>query len=627
MSNSAQFQRSPQAPYLPAQPLPFVLYFVNKYRWWYLLILLLEIAASVSATFMPYIIGQVVQTIGQLLSKPQLLWPAIEWPVFVFTILNIAEVVFLRAAGTCRMFAAPRLRRRVTQELYAYLQQHSYRFITNNFAGALAHRISETSQGVSMSLATLLFEFLPVIIKLGVSTALLFRASLPLGGFVGLWSVAFLVLSYQLARQCQPHAQRHAAARSETNGKIVDSVTNLSSVRLFARVPFEREYLNKFLDTEINLGRTAMRYMERIHWFQYSAAVVLKVGVLGLAAYLWQRGQLNLAGFVMSISLALLIISEVRNLGRRFLELFEFIGNIANGVNSIVRAHEVVDVPKAPALQVRHGAIEFRDVTFAYTSGHNIFERLNLTIAPGERVGLVGYSGSGKSTLVNLILRLYDPQDGAILIDGVDIKKVTQESLHSQISLIPQDPGLFHRTLLENIRYGNLEAREEAIRDASILAHADDFIQGMPSKYDSLVGERGVKLSGGQRQRIAIARVIAKSAPIMIMDEATSSLDSLTEKAIQESLEREMTGKTVIVVAHRLSTIAFLDRILVFDQGRIVEDGSHAQLLVKNGTYARLWNRQVDGFIADGSSEAKAADSAHYLELEAAFPPDSLRDE
>jgi len=627
MSHSRQFQRSPDAPSLPDQPLAFVLYFINKYRWWYLVILVLEIAASVSATFMPYIIGEVVQIIGQIRTKPELIWPAIGLPLILFTLLNVGEVIFLRTAGACRMFAAPRLRRSVTQELYAHLQQHSHRFITNNFAGALAHRISETSQGVSMSLATLLFEFLPVIIKLGVSSALLSRASLPLGGFVAVWSVVFLFFSYRLARQCQPHAQQHAAARSETNGKIVDSVTNLSSVRLFARVPFERQYLNQYLDTEIGLGRTAMRYMERIHWFQYSAAVVLKVGVLGLAAYLWQRGNLDVAGFVMSISVALLIISEVRNLGRRFLELFEFIGNIANGVHSIIRSHEVIDAADAQRLQVRRGSIEFRNVTFAYTPGQNIFERLNLTIAPGERVGLVGYSGSGKSTLVNLILRLYDPQEGSILIDGVDIKSVTQESLHSQISLIPQDPGLFHRTLLQNIRYGNLEAQEQEILEASALAHADEFIQGMPSKYGSLVGGRGVKLSGGQRQRIAIARVIAKGAPILIMDEATSSLDSLTEKAIQESLETEMKGKTVVVVAHRLSTIAFLDRILVFDEGQIVEHGSHIELLAKNGTYARLWNRQVDGFIVDSSNEPKDANSSEYLELEPAFPPDSLTDE
>jgi ATP-binding cassette subfamily B protein len=604
MSNPVSLPRHPDAPSLPADPFGFMLHFVYRYRWWYSLILSLEIAGSVSATFMPYIIGQVVQLITHLRNRPELIWSALFVPLLIFVGLNVAEVVFLRLAGACRAYTNPRLRRSVTQELYAYLQHHSHRFITNNFAGSLAHRVSETSQGVGMSLATIVFEFFPVIVKLLVSSILLFRASVFLGGFVTVWSVLFLLISYRLARECQPHAHRHAAARSETNGKIVDSVTNLSSVRLFARLPFEREYLDEYLDAEIKTARTAMSYMEKIHWFQYSAAVVLKVGVLFLAAYLWRYGKIDVAGFVMSISLALLIISEVRNLGRRFLEFFEFIGNIANGVHSIVRPHEVTDAPEAKALKVRSGSIEFRDVTFGYTPERNVFENLSLTIEPGQRVGLVGYSGSGKSTLVNLVLRLYEPQQGTILIDGADIKKVTQSSLHSQISLIPQDPGLFHRTLMENIRYGNLDARDEDIKAAAAQAHADDFIEEMPQQYNSLVGERGVKLSGGQRQRIAIARVIAKGAPILILDEATSSLDSLTEKAIQDSLEVIMKNKTVIVVAHRLSTIAHLDRILVFDKGRIIEDGGHSALLVKNGAYARLWNRQVDGFILEDLTEA-----------------------
>lgn len=588
---------------MPGEPLAFMLHFVHKFRWWYVGILILEIAGAVSATLMPYVIGQVVRIITHLRPNPELIWAALTTPLLIFLALNIGEMVFVRAAGMCRAYVQPRLRRSVTQELYAYLQQHSHRFITNNFAGALAHRISDTSQGVGMSLATIIFDFFPVIIKLVVSSALLFHASLVLGGFVTLWSVVFLVFSYRLARECQPYSRRHAAARSETNGKIVDSVTNLSSVRLFARLPFERDYLNKYLDAEIKTARSAMSHMEKIHLFQYSAAVVLKVGVLFLAAYLWRYGKIDVAGFVMSISLALLIISEVRNLGRRFLEFFEYIGNIANGVHSIIRPHEVVDAPQAPRLEVTHGSIEFRNVTFGYVPERNVFENLNLMISPGQRVGLVGFSGSGKSTLVNLILRLYEPQQGTILIDGVEIKNVTQESLHSQISLIPQEPGLFHRTLMENIRYGNLEADEADIKEASALAQAHEFIEEMPSEYNSLVGERGVKLSGGQRQRIAIARVIAKGAPILIMDEATSSLDSVTEKAIQESLEVVMKEKTVVVVAHRLSTIAHLDRILVFDQGRIVEDGSHASLLAKNGAYARLWNRQVDGFIPENTDE------------------------
>jgi ATP-binding cassette subfamily B protein len=606
MNDHQAFQRSPSAPSLPAEPLAFVFHFIHKYRWWYALILSLEIAGSVSATLMPYLIGQIIKIIGQLRTTPDLIWKALTIPLLIFVMLNVGEVVFLRIAGACRAHTNPRLRRSVTQELFAYLQQHSHRFITNNFAGSLAHRISDTSQGVGMSLATIVFDFFPVIIKLIVSTALLARASFFLGGFLGLWSVVFLFISFRLARECQPHSRRHAAARSETNGKIVDSVTNLSSVRLFARLPFEREYLNKYLDAEIKTARVAMAHMERIHWFQYSAAVVLKVGVLFLATYLWRYGKIDIAGFVMSVSLAMLIISDLRNLGRRFLEFFEYVGNVSNGVRAIVRPHEVVDKPGAPALRVRQGSIEFRNVTFGYVPERNVFENLNLTIAPGQRVGLVGYSGSGKSTLVNLILRLYEPQEGTVLIDGTEIKGVTQESLHAQISLIPQEPGLFHRTLMENIRYGNLEADEAEIKEASALAHAHDFIEEMPNHYNSLVGERGVKLSGGQRQRIAIARVIAKGAPILIMDEATSSLDSLTEKAIQDSLEIIMKDKTVIVVAHRLSTIAHLDRILVFDQGRILEDGSHHALLAKNGAYARLWNRQVDGFIP-GNMDEKAA--------------------
>ncbi len=605
MSHSLSLSQPPAAPSLPSEPVAFMLHFVHRYRWWYLLILTLEIAGSVSATWMSLITGQIVKIIGHLRDHPELIWAALAMPLFIFVLLNVSEVVFVRAAGSCRAYTNPRMRRSVTQELYAYLQQHSHRFITNNFAGSLAHRISDTSQGVGMALATIIFEFFPIIIKLFVTCLLLsFFASLPLAAFVAIWSVAFLTISYRLARECQPHARRHAAARSETNGKIVDSVTNLSSVRLFARLSFEREYLNKYLDAEIKTARISMDYMEKIHWFQYSAAVVLKVGVLALAAYLWRYGRIDVAGFVMSISLAMLIISEVRNLGRRFLEFFEYIGNISNGVHTIIRPHEVTDAPHAQALQVRRGSIEFRNVTFGYTPERNVFENLNLIIEPGQRVGLVGFSGSGKSTLVNLVLRLYEPQQGAILIDDTEIQSVTQESLHGQISLIPQDPGLFHRTLMENIRYGNLDANEADIKEASALAHAHNFIEEMPSEYESLVGERGVKLSGGQRQRIAIARVIAKGAPILIMDEATSSLDSLTEKAIQESLDIIMKDKTVIVVAHRLSTIAHLDRILVFDQGRIVEDGAHHALLARNGAYARLWNRQVDGFIPESSAEA-----------------------
>ena len=382
---------------------------------------------------------------------------------------------------------------------------------------------------------------------------------------------------------------------------IVDSVTNLSSVQLFARLGFERRYLNEQLARELKDVRKSNWYSERVRWFQFVSAAVLKIGTLYYSLSLWSSGQIAVADFVMATSLSLLIISEARNLSRRFLEFFEHIGNVANGVFTIVQPHELVDRDGAIARSITKGRIEFRRVHFSYSANKKVFENLSVTIQPGQRVGLVGFSGSGKSSFVNLILRLFDAQSGQILIDGVDIRDMTQDALHAQISLIPQDPSLFHRTLLENIRYGRLDASDEEVIEAARQAYAHDFITQIKEGYDSLVGERGIKLSGGQRQRIAIARVILKDAPILILDEATSSLDSITEKAIQDTLDLAMNGKTVIVVAHRLSTIAHLDRILVFDQGRIVEDGTHTKLLALGGAYYRLWRMQAGGFLPVGA--------------------------
>jgi ATP-binding cassette subfamily B protein len=383
------------------------------------------------------------------------------------------------------------------------------------------------------------------------------------------------------------------------NGKIVDAVTNILNAKLFARLDFEREYLEGFLETEVQSGRRTFWYMERVRWFQFTAAAILKIGTIGYALMLWDAGQISVGDFAMSTGLALLIIGDARNLTRRFLEFFEYVGNVANGVDTIVKPHEIIDVDNAQALQVSQGRIEFKNVCFAYEANRPVFENLNVVIEPGQRVGLVGFSGSGKSTFVSLILRNYEPQSGQILVDQQEISQATQDSLHQQISLIPQDPSLFHRSLKDNIGYGRLDASDEELVAAAKLAHADKFIQAIPEAYQSLVGERGVKLSGGQRQRIAIARVMLKDAPILILDEATSSLDSVTEKTIQDNLDRAMGRKTVIAIAHRLSTIAHLDRILVFDQGQIVEDGSHQDLLDKQGFYYRLWAMQAGGFLPD----------------------------
>ncbi|MDB5990167.1 MAG: transporter ATP-binding protein [Herbaspirillum sp.] len=610
MSDSSNFQRAPGAPVLPHTPFRFVLHFFLQFKGWYGAMIVLEGLTAGFGITIPYALSRIIHSVTATATSQSL---AHDWsttlrtPLLMFVFLCFGELIFGRMAGAIHIRIAPRQRQNVTRHIYHYLQLHSHRYMSNNFAGALVHRISETSLGVSQIMLSIIAEFWPLAIVLSVAVGLLLHAYLWLGVLVGAWAVLFIGLSYWLATWCQPHALAAAGARSETTGKIVDAVSNADSVRLFARLGYERENLERYLGREMKAIRRSNDYAERIRWFQFSAAALLKIGTLVYALTLWQQQKIGVADFVMAVSLSLMIINEGRNIARRFLEFFEYVGNVANGVHAIIQPHELIDTPQARGLDVAGGAIEFRDVYFAHGERENLFEGLSVSIPAGQHVGLVGTSGSGKSTFVSLILRTIDPQRGSIHVDGIDLRNFTQEALHEQLSLIPQEPSLFHRSLRENIRYGRLEASDQEVEIAARKAHAHDFIAQMAQGYDALVGERGVKLSGGQRQRIAIARVILKGAPVLILDEATSSLDSITEQAIQETLQDVMRKKTVIVVAHRLSTIAHLDRILVFEHGRIVEQGSHAELLEKKGMYARLWLAQAGGFLPESADALEDA--------------------
>lgn len=566
---------------------------------------ILEIVHATCGIMLPYAIGEIIRGVTRSTGDSKPIFDAMKQPLMLFIGLSVGEVVFGRSAGLLQTILHPIHRQHIVRSLYAYLQHHSHRYLSSSFSGALAHRISETSLGVTQTMQMMITEFMPVIVVYSVATTILYRAYPPLAALVGIWAVLFISISFWLATRCRFYSRKAAAARSETTGIIVDTVTNLTSSRLFARFGFERRYLNEQLRRELKHVRESNWYSERIRWFQFISAAILKISTLYYSLSLWSQGKIATADFVVATSLSLLIISEARNLSRRFLEFFEHIGNVANGVFTIVQPHELIDRDRAIAHSITQGKIEFRRVNFNYSNEKKVFTNLSVTIQAGQRVGLVGFSGSGKSSFVNLILRLFDPQSGQIIIDGVDIRDMTQDALHAQISLIPQDPSLFHRTLLENIRYGRLDATDEEVFEAARKANAHDFIIQSQDGYNSLVGERGVKLSGGQRQRIAIARVILKDAPILILDEATSSLDSITEKAIQDTLDLAMNGKTVIVVAHRLSTIVHLDRILVFDKGRIIEDGSHAKLLALGGAYYRLWKMQAGGFLPENLDETR----------------------
>ena len=587
------------APPLSRSPWRFALYFYLKARNTLLVIFIFEALQATCTILLPYAVKEIIDAVTLANETGMDIFVASRDALILFAVLNLGIVLFSRASGAALVLTGPFLRAEIRKSLFSYLQHHSHRYFVSHFAGSLASRIAEVSMSCMHALWTLTFDFYPLIIKSLVALVVLFGASGDLALVLCLWLGIYIYVSYLLAKRCRIYAQDFAEARSLVTGKVVDSVTNVMNAKMFARRQYEEDYLTDYLNHEVNHALRTYWYMEKLRWFQFTAAMVLMVGMVGYALKIWSEGNMTVGEFSMVAGLAIMLIEAARGLSRSFLEFFEYLGNISDGVAVFVQPHEIVDKPEAKRLAVERGEIAFNDVTFIYKEGLQVFEHLDVTIESKQQVGLVGFSGSGKSTFVNLVLRLFEPQSGVIEIDGQNILDVTQDSLRENVSMIPQDPQLFHRSLMENIRYGRLDASDDEVVEAARKAHAHEFILQTEMQYDSLVGERGVKLSGGQRQRIAIARAILKNAPILILDEATSALDSVTEKKIQLGLDNLMKGRTVVVVAHRLSTISHMDRILVFDQGRIVEDGSHQQLLLRGGHYARLWNMQAGGFLPE----------------------------
>lgn len=588
-----------EAPPLSRSPWRFALYFYLKAKISLLAIFLFEAAQAACTILLPYAVKEIIDAVNLANETGADIFEATKSALLLFALLNLGIVLFSRASGAVLVMTGPRLRADIRKALFSYLQHHSHRYFISHFAGSLANRIAEVSMSSMHALWTITFDFYPLIIKSAVALIILFGASGDLALVLSLWLGIYVYVSYLLAKRCRVYAKDFAEARSLVTGKVVDSVTNVMNAKMFARRQYEEDYLTDYLNHEVDHALRTYWYMEKLRWFQFMAAMVLMIGMVGYALKIWSDGNMTVGEFSMVAGLAIMLIEAARGLSRTFLEFFEYLGNISDGVSIFIQPHEIIDKPDAPVLKVTQGEIEFRDVCFTYSEGMQVFDHLNVLIEPCQQVGLVGFSGSGKSTLVNLMLRLFEPQSGEILIDGQNILEVTQDSLRESISMIPQDPQLFHRSLMENIRYGRLDASDDEVIEASKKAHAHEFILQTEKGYESLVGERGVKLSGGQRQRIAIARAILKDSPILVLDEATSALDSVTEKKIQQGLDYLMKGKTVVVVAHRLSTISHMDRILVFDEGRIVEDGSHEELLRRNGHYAHLWNMQAGGFLPE----------------------------
>ncbi|OJV93134.1 MAG: hypothetical protein BGO43_07670 [Gammaproteobacteria bacterium 39-13] len=550
---------------------------------------------SVNAYLLKMIIDGVLSTVNQL----NLLLAAIIVPAVLYVCVQIFMNIIYSFYRYVHLQFYPKIKSDIAGTTYHYLSQHSYRYFNDHFSGSLSKKIFDLCIGVEALLQIATHSILPKVLAVLFSSIVSYTVHPLFGVMLFLWAITYISLSYLMSY----HSERLSYATSEAgnamNGKLVDSIVNMMSAKLFANLKHEEAVVFNSINNLMEKDRALQWYLLKANCVQGVLIAILIAMMLAGLVYGRVHNIVTVGDFALILTLSSAIANNIYNIGEEILRFAKEVGNCRQALNIIVEPHEIQDKPHAVELKVPKGKIVFDNVQFQYQNAEPLFENKTVTIEPGQKVGLVGHSGGGKSTFVNLILRLFEVNNGRILIDDCDIKDVTQQSLRMNIGMIPQDPSLFHRTLFENIQYGQTEATEDEVIEAAKKAHAHEFIKNLPQGYGALVGERGVKLSGGQRQRIAIARAFLKNAPILILDEATSQLDSVTEKYIQESLWTLMQGKTTLVIAHRLSTLLHMDRILVFDKGKIVEDGTHQALLEKNGFYAELWRAQVGGFLLD----------------------------
>lgn len=529
---------------------------------------------------------------------PSLLWPSIGF-IANFELHNS----MWRLMNCINYKVQPLIKNAIINETFNYVVRHSHQFFQDQMTGKISNNINTLALSIERSLHDFSRHIIRgFVMMLSAFIALYWVHPLFFWCFF-VWAVLFTAGSLWGSYKSISLVDYLASTESVVSGNIVDCISNTQNIRYFSTFNFESSYLVKSL----LMMRKAFRVKEKFMIIYWSAQGISQTVMLGMMMYLLidlrQKGLVSAGDFALILTLSIEVgfiawwtMEQIDNLN-------ETIGKCNQSLRALLAPLAITDVPNAQKIVVTRGKIQFDQVDFNYSESKSLFKKQSIVIDPGQKVGLVGYSGGGKTSFANLILRLYDIQSGCISIDGQDISTVTQDSLREHIGMIPQDPSLFHRTLMENIRYGKQDATDEEVIAAAKSAHADDFINKLPEGYNALVGERGIKLSGGQRQRIAIARAILKNAPILILDEATSALDSVTEHLIQESLWNLMSGKTSLVIAHRLSTLLHMDRILVFDQGKIMQDGKHEELISRSGIYQTLWNAQVGGFLGDGSQE------------------------
>jgi len=585
---------------LPKTLKHFIWYFVKKQKAYFITIQVLALAWSLDNTIWPYILKVLIDKILVFGGDKTEIWYYLMPVLILWVCLWLVIDVMFRVSGFISARVFPRLGADVRMSMFDYVGGHSYDFFANHFAGNISNRISDMTQSISRIMQLIMMLFIPAFVALLIAGVIFssinyFFALLLMG-----WAILHIGICLLAARRCSKLSKVHSESRSFLTGKIVDSLTNIINVKLFARRRYEYDYISGYQKDERQKNVAAGIIVEKVKiLLSVSALIFPGVIMTWYIIYSWQHGLITVGDLVLIFNTTWNIQLLAWIAGLELPNLFKEIGICQQALSIIEAKHDITDKPNAKTLTIKEGNIDFNKVNFHYLHGIRVFDNLSLTLAAGSKVGLVGFSGSGKSTFVNLMMRFFDIESGQICIDGVDIRDIRRDSLRSQISMIPQNPSLFHRSLRDNIRYGKIDATEEEIIAASKHAHCHEFITALPEGYDSLVGERGIKLSGGQRQRVAIARAILENAPILILDEATSALDSVTEKRVQDALHYLMKGRTTIVIAHRLSTLSEMDRILVFDNGKIIEEGTHQHLLTTHGHYAKMWHMQAGGFLPD----------------------------
>lgn len=557
---------------------------------------------AIDLSLRPYVLKIILNKLN--IVSEQNVFQELTFPILAYLGLYFILTTSYRMYGYfVELKSIPKMREKISNQALELLIDKSPSYFQNSFLGSIANKVDHLRTDIPEIIQIIIDRFLSHGLALVIAIVTLWHVNYRFAVFIALWTCCFTLGAFLFSKRLARLSENWSEFGSLITGKIVDTLSNILSVQLFTGKHIEKRTLSHTFSK-------AVLAEEKLEWSYLWMWMILGYSFLCLQAFNFyfllkgrSEGWITVGDFALVLLINISIIEFLWGLAKDFSRFSKLMGRIGQALNIILDRPLLEDSPQATPLNLTHGQICFDHVGFYYHKDQPIFKDLSITLNAGEKIGLVGYSGSGKSTFVNLILRLHDVTEGQLMIDGQNIKDITQESLHGHIGMIPQDPSLFCRSLWENIRYGRPDASDEDVMNAAKDAYAHDFIMRTAEGYDALVGERGVKLSGGQRQRIAIARAILKNAPILILDEATSALDSVTESQIQRSLWNLMQGKTTLVIAHRLSTLMNMDRILVFDKGQIIEDGSHIDLLKQNGFYKTLWEAQTEGFLPDKAEQ------------------------